>query len=124
LIYAPDEQAVNTLRGKNTRHLVKKTSFTRGAPYAPNIAVRPEKGGHSITFVHLGRKYYQITLWANTYVSQRKWVESITKQQEAMRERSSIFDMTVLNEGFFVGMTKVKCAAPFRKFKKRRARLT
>jgi hypothetical protein len=48
-------------------------------------------------------------------VSQRKWVENITKQQEAMRERSLIFDTVTLSESFFVGANKVNCAAPFSK---------
>jgi hypothetical protein len=61
----------------------------------------PLKGQHSITFVHLGHKYHQITLWANTYFTQKKWIEQIAKQQDALRER------------FFNGLNKVNCAAPF-----------
>lgn len=63
--------------------------------------------------VHLGRKFYQITLWASTYVSQRKWVDVITKQQEVMKQRSTVFDTTSISEGFFVGANRVNCAAPF-----------
>ena len=63
--------------------------------------------------VHLGRKFYQITLWASTYVSQRKWVEAITKQQELMKERSTVFDTVSISEGFFIGANRVNCAAPF-----------
>jgi hypothetical protein len=74
----------------------------------------PLKGQHSITFVHLGRKYYQITLWANTYFTQKKWIGQIAKEQEALRERSLIFDTVTFSEGFFNGPNKVNCAAPFR----------
>ena len=63
--------------------------------------------------VHLGRKFYQITLWASTYVSQRKWVDMITKQQEVMKQRSTVFDTISMSEGFFVGANRVNCAAPF-----------
>lgn len=63
--------------------------------------------------VHLGRKYYQITLWASTYVSQRKWVDVITKQQELMKQRSTVFDTLSISEGFFIGANRVNCAAPF-----------
>ena len=63
--------------------------------------------------VHLGRKFYQITLWASTYVGQRKWVEVITKQQEMMKQRSTVFDTLSISEGFFVGANRVNCAAPF-----------
>jgi hypothetical protein len=54
-----------------------------------------------------------MTLWAGTGYVQRKWIEHITKQQEAMRERSMIFDTVTLCEGFFSGPNKVNCAAPF-----------
>lgn len=66
--------------------------------------------------VHLGRKFYQITLWASTYVSQRKWVEAITKQQEMMKQRSTVFDTVSISEGFFIGANRVNCAAPFCKY--------
>jgi hypothetical protein len=51
--------------------------------------------------VHLGRKYYSLTLWANSALAQKKWMESILKQQDAMRARSRIFERVVLSEGFF-----------------------
>ena len=54
-----------------------------------------------------------MTLWASTYVSQRKWVENIMKQQDAMKERSQIFETMTLSEGFFIGPNKVNCAAPY-----------
>ena len=79
---APDEYATAKPVNARQRQLVKNS------PHAPVVPVRDSKGGFSLTFVHLGRKYYQITLWASTYVSQRKWVENIQKQQDAMRERS------------------------------------
>ena len=71
------------------------------------------KNGYPITFVHLGRHAYQLTLWASTWVARKKWVENIQKQQDRMRERSSIFDTITLSEGFFGGVNKVNCAAPF-----------
>lgn len=66
-----------------------------------------------MTFVHLGRKYYQLTLWAATLSNRRKWLEVIQKQQEIMRERSMVFDTVTLSEGFFTGANRVNCAAPF-----------
>lgn len=109
VISSPDDYA--TIKpGKNGhKQLVKN------GPHAPVVATKDSKGGFSITFVHLGRKYYSQTLWANTYVSQRKWVEHIQKQQEAMRVRSNVFETVVLSESFFVGVMRVNCAAPFSK---------
>ncbi|KAI0664258.1 CNH domain-containing protein [Cubamyces menziesii] len=112
LVSAPDEFATQKPQTNRQKQLIKN------APHAPVIPVKDTKGGFSITFVHLGRKYYQITLWASTYVSQRKWVEHIQKQQDIMRERSNVFETVTLSEGFFVGVNKVNCAAPFNQGRK------
>jgi len=80
----------------------------------PPVAIRTEgKGQHWINFVHLGRKYYQLMLWASSNLSQKKWLENIYKQQQIMRDRSLVFVTVTLSEGFFVGPNKVNCAAPF-----------
>ncbi|EMD39301.1 hypothetical protein CERSUDRAFT_104516 [Gelatoporia subvermispora B] len=101
LVSAPDEFST----GKSQKDRQKLT---------PVVPIKESsKSGFSITFVHLGRKYYQITLWASTYVSQRKWVEHIQKQQDLMRERSMVFETVTLSEGFFLGPNRVNCAAPF-----------
>lgn len=116
LISAVDDFANNGRSGgiSKQKTLMKRNSFTKTTASTSPIPSKVEnKGGFSISFIHLGRKYYQITLWASTYVSQRKWVENITKQQDAMRERSLIFDAVTLSERFFVGANKVNCAAPF-----------
>ena len=107
LVSAPDEFPTGKPKDKEKQKLLKN------APHAPTVAVKESKGGFSITFVHLGRKYYQMTLWASTYVSQRKWVEHIQKQQDLMRERSTVFETVTLSEGFFLGPNRVNCAAPF-----------
>lgn len=80
----------------------------------PSATARNEaKGQYWIQFQHLGRKSYTLVLWANSLLSQKKWVESIQKQQVVMRERSMYFDEVVLSDGFFAGQNKVNCAAPF-----------
>ncbi|KAI9062525.1 CNH-domain-containing protein [Trametes sanguinea] len=112
LVSAPDEFATQKPQTNRQKQLLKN------APHAPVIPIKDNKGGFSITFVHLGRKYYQITLWASTYVSQRKWVEHIQKQQDIMRERSNVFETVTLSEGFFIGVNKVNCAAPFNQGRK------
>lgn len=63
--------------------------------------------------MHLGRKYYNLILWAPTSGSHKNWLENIAKQQQVMRERSLIFDTVTLSDGFFSGPNKVNCAAPF-----------
>jgi RHO1 GDP-GTP exchange protein 1/2 len=119
LISATDEFPSNSRSAgiSKQKTLMRRNSFTKTTASTTPVPSKVEnKGGFAITFMHLGRKYYQITLWASTYVSQRKWVENITKQQDTMRERSLIFDTVTLSESFFVGANKVNCAAPFSEF--------
>ncbi|KAN0129875.1 CNH domain containing protein, partial [Lactarius tabidus] len=71
------------------------------------------KIGFSITFVRLGRKFHQMTLWAATHANHRKWIENITKQQDLMRERSQFFGMHILSEGYFQSVNRANCATPF-----------
>lgn len=94
---------------------MKRNSFNKNLPPAPPVLpiARSNKDGFPLTFVHLGRKYYQLTLWASTQTQRRKWTEVISKQQETMRERSLVFDTVTLSEGFFMGGNRVNCAAPF-----------
>ncbi|KAL0569562.1 RHO1 GDP-GTP exchange protein 2 [Marasmius crinis-equi] len=107
----------STVRVRQRQGLVKKTSFSResrNSPVAPVVNVRPEaKGTFWINFIHLGRKHYTLTLWANSQMAMRKWTESIWKQQQALRDRSMLFDTVPLSEGFFTAHNKVNCAAPF-----------
>ncbi|KZS94658.1 RhoGEF Rgf2, partial [Sistotremastrum niveocremeum HHB9708] len=101
------------------KSLIKRNSLTRlQTPLSSVSSIVPpkvpdNKTGYPMTFVQLGRKYYQITLWANTWMGRKKWLENIAKQQEVMRNRSLIFETVVITESFFVGVNKVNCAAPF-----------
>ncbi|KAM6497062.1 CNH domain containing protein [Amanita muscaria] len=102
--------------GRRSRHLMRRNSLGkdhRGLPLPP-VTIRTEgRGQYWINFIHLGRKYYQLMLWANSPVSHKKWLEWIYKQQQAMRERSLVFVTVTLSENYFVGANKVNCAAPF-----------
>jgi hypothetical protein len=73
-------------------------------PYPPLLPVKFEgggKAGFSITLVHLGRKFYQMTLWAATYANHRKRTENVTQQQDLIREGSQFFETSVFSEGVF-----------------------
>jgi hypothetical protein len=69
--------------------------------------------GYAITFTHLGRRGYNLTLYAPTWVSRRKWIENIESQQHIIQERSSIFTKVVVCEKYFMGSNKVNCAVAF-----------
>lgn len=66
-----------------------------------------------MTFIHLGRRGYQITLWAATWAGRKKWLEKIEGRQSELRERSLVFETKALSAGYFVGTNRVTCAAPF-----------
>ena len=78
------------------------------------LGVEP-KGQDWINFIHLGRKRYNLILWAGTPMSHKWCLKAIYKQQQVMSDRSMIFDFVTLSEGFFVGHNKVNCAAPYGK---------
>ena len=71
--------------------------------------------GYPITFKHLGKGGYEMTLYASTPISQQKWMEHIESQQRTLRERSNIFTKSVINEGFFSAAIRVTCAVPLGK---------
>ncbi|KAI9772709.1 MAG: RHO1 GDP-GTP exchange protein 2 [Geoglossum simile] len=72
----------------------------------------PAARGFPITFRHLGKRGYEITLYATTQVQRRKWMEHIESQQSALRERSNIYTKTVVSEGFFAAGNRVNCLVP------------
>lgn len=71
------------------------------------------KHGYSLTLIHLGRKGYTMTLWCPTYAGRKKWLENIDAQQQALRDRSKIFDTVSLTDRFFMGVNKLNCAVPY-----------
>ncbi|KAJ3507393.1 hypothetical protein NLJ89_g6330 [Agrocybe chaxingu] len=108
LITGPPEETTNgTIRSQ------QRKAGAPGSVVGPVTIKSDNKGQHWINFIHLGRKHYQMMLWANTVMSQKKWLEAVFKQQAAMRERSMVFDTVTLSEGFFAGPNKVRCAAPY-----------
>ncbi|SLM34790.1 rho guanyl nucleotide exchange factor [Lasallia pustulata] len=70
------------------------------------------KEGYPITFRHLGKGGYELTLYAMSHIQRRKWMEHIEGQQSKLRERSNSYTKTVLCNGFFTSMNKVNCLVP------------
>ncbi|EJU03635.1 CNH-domain-containing protein [Dacryopinax primogenitus] len=115
IIIADDDRPTKGTSSARTKSALVKgrsNSLGRNSP-APLSSTKANGLGFPITFVHLGRKGYNLTLYANTPISRKKWLENIYKRQEVLRDRSAIFDMVTLSENFFVGANKVLCACPF-----------
>lgn len=82
----------------------------------PNIrAENNKKGEWPITFKHMGKNGYELTLFASTQTGRQKWLEFIDTAQQKLRARVDFLNTTVLSQAFFTAMNKVNCVAPFGK---------
>jgi len=105
-----NSKLTTSTRGKLISRNNTKTTLTSAAHIPP----KPEsKHGFSLHIQHLGRKGYSFTLWVETYVSRKKWVEMIEKQQQIIRERTSAFVPETITDGFFGGLRRINCISPY-----------
>lgn len=71
------------------------------------------KEGLPITFRHLGKGGYDLTLYASSPTQRKKFIEMVEEQQRKLRERNSNFySKTVLCENFFTTANRVNCLVP------------
>lgn len=85
----------------------------------PSIRTNPDlkKGeGFPITFRHLGKAGYELTLYASNSSARKKWLEYIDNAQTRLRARADFFNTTVISENFFMGANQVNCVMPFGTF--------
>ncbi|CZS98084.1 hypothetical protein WAI453_011912 [Rhynchosporium graminicola] len=87
------------------------SSLIPGAKTSTNDASKKE--GFPITFRHLGKGGYELTLFAGTQGSRNKWMEHIGEQQAILRKRGDFYNRAVLSSGFFAAVNRVNCVAPF-----------
>ncbi|EJT70353.1 Rho1 guanine nucleotide exchange factor 1 [Gaeumannomyces tritici R3-111a-1] len=69
--------------------------------------------GWPITFRHLGKAGYELTLYAQNQVARQKWLEFIDAAQQRLRGRADFLNMTTISAGFFGPSNKVNCVVPF-----------
>ena len=72
-----------------------------------------QQQGNPLTFKHLGKAGYEMTLYASSPIMREKWMKTVEEQKDALRQRSNIFTKTILNEGFFMTGMKVNCCVPY-----------
>jgi hypothetical protein len=87
------------------------SSLLPGTNKATNDASKKE--GFPITFRHLGKGGYELTLYANTAGSRQKWMEHIGEQQAILRKRGNFYNRSILSDNFFSATNRVNCVAPF-----------
>lgn len=127
MIITPDEAynaKLSAGRGTAGKLIARTSASSRstnptsnGSSAINHVPPKPDsKHGYSITIVHLGKKGYSMQLWVDTYVSRKKWLEAIDKQQMVLRERSCVFMPDSITEGYFVGLRRIHCVSPYGKF--------
>ncbi|EON99598.1 putative rho guanyl nucleotide exchange factor protein [Phaeoacremonium minimum UCRPA7] len=81
----------------------------------PNIRNTGDKKGEGwpITFRHLGKAGYELTLYATTQTGRQKWLEYIDTAQQKLRARADFLNTTPISSNFFTATNKVNCVAPF-----------
>ena len=71
-----------------------------------------QQQGHPLTFKHLGRGSFEVTLYATSPFQREKYIKLVNEQQELMREHKNIFAKTIISEGFFNANTRITCGVP------------
>jgi hypothetical protein len=69
--------------------------------------------GWPITFRHLGKAGYELTLYASNQAARKKWLEFIDTAQQRLRARADFFNTTVIASNFFIGTNKINCVTPY-----------
>ena len=88
--------------------LIPGVKATPNNPKAPGGA----KEGFPITFRHIGRGGYELTLYATSHVSRRKWMEAVEAQQIKLRDRGNFYTKTILCDDYFTSAHRVNCMVP------------
>jgi hypothetical protein len=90
------------------------SSLIPGAKAAINgpKAATNAKDTYPITFRHIGKGGYDMTLYASSTIQRRKWMENVEEQQEKLRSRGNFYTKSVLCDNFFTAAHKVNCLVP------------
>ncbi|KAI8889430.1 hypothetical protein K501DRAFT_208418, partial [Backusella circina FSU 941] len=81
----------------------------------PAATSTSNKNGYPISFIHLGRNGSGIlTLYASTFASRRKWVDTIERYRHSVMEKTKVFSMNTVSDQFFNSFNKVNCAAEYK----------
>ncbi|KAJ4134485.1 RHO1 GDP-GTP exchange protein 2 [Fusarium oxysporum] len=92
---------------------MKRTSSSLIPSIRNNANDPARKEGWPITFRHLGKAGYELTLYASNQAARQKWLEFIHTAQERLRSRADFFNTTVISSKFFAGTNRVNCVTPF-----------
>ena len=93
------------------------SSLIPGVKAAPAAAKTTggAKDGFPITFRHIGKAGFDMTLYAVSMIQRRKWMEAIEQQQEKLRARGDFYAKTILCDNFFTSAHRINCLVPIGK---------
>lgn len=75
-----------------------------------------KKDGFPVTFRHLGKGGYDMTVYATTITQRKKFIEKVEEQQTKLKDRNSNFyQKNIICENFFNAINRVNCLVPIGK---------
>ncbi|CEJ82850.1 Putative Rho-guanyl nucleotide exchange factor [[Torrubiella] hemipterigena] len=92
---------------------IKRSSSSLIPSIRTNTSDTRRGDGWPITFRHLGKAGYELTLYAANQAARKKWLEFIDNAQQRLRARADFFNTSILSSNFFVGTNQVNCVVPF-----------
>jgi hypothetical protein len=92
---------------------VKRSSSSLIPALRSNTTDSKKGEGWPITFRHLGKAGYELTLYASNQSARQKFLENIDKSQQKLRGRADFFNTTIVSSNFFTAFNKVNCVAPY-----------
>ncbi|KYK60669.1 Rho guanyl nucleotide exchange factor [Drechmeria coniospora] len=92
---------------------VKRSSSSLIPSIRTNTGDAKKGEGWPITFRHLGKAGYELTLYAANQAARKKWLEFIDNAQQRLRARADFINTTIISSNFFVGTNQVNCVTPF-----------
>lgn len=92
---------------------IKRSSSSLIPSIRANNADNKKGEGWPITFRHLGKAGYELTLFASNQAARKKWLEFIDNAQQRLRGRADFFNTNAISSNFFAGTNQVNCVTPF-----------
>lgn len=92
---------------------IKRSSSSLIPSIRANATDARRGDGWPITFRHLGKAGYELTLYAANQAARKKWLEFIDNAQQRLRSRADFFNTSIISSNFFVGTNRVNCVVPF-----------
>jgi RHO1 GDP-GTP exchange protein 1/2 len=91
---------------------VKRSSSSLLPALRANNSDAKKAEGWPITFRHLGKNGYELTMYAANQSARQKWLEYIDQAQQKLRARADFLNTTVIPSNFMTAVNKVNCVAP------------